>query len=157
MYIPTPSLSLPLKKRIKKNFLSSHVDPRTRVIPLDTQARALQQVGPPSPYPSMSVPIVDPFSSRNANFVYSDAATAPVLSMLSAQPGERILDFGCGSGELTHRLESLVGEKGEIWGVDANAEMVHSIYFVALIVKLIGAVIDAFPDRQGREGIPLPR
>lgn len=77
--------------------------------------------------------------------------------MLSAQPGERILDFGCGSGELTHRLESLVGEKGEIWGVDANAEMVHSIYFVALIVKLIGAVIDAFPDRQGREGIPLPR
>ncbi len=31
---------------------------------------------------------------ENANFVYSDAFAAPVLEMLSAKPGERIVDLG---------------------------------------------------------------
>lgn len=33
---------------------------------------------------------------RNASFVYSDGYTAPVLRLLDPQPGDRILDLGCG-------------------------------------------------------------
>lgn len=65
---------------------------------------------------------------RNANFVYSDAATAPVVSMLNLQPGERVLDIGCGSGELTVRLLDLVGDEGDVWGTDSNADMVRTFH-----------------------------
>ncbi|GAA5861734.1 hypothetical protein JCM1840_005245 [Sporobolomyces johnsonii] len=44
--------------------------------------------------------------NTNANFVYSDKFTNPVVEMLAPQPGEDILDLGCGSGELT--LSSLL-------------------------------------------------
>ena len=76
--------------------------------------------------------------SKNASFVYSDAYTAPVLALLDAQPGERILDFGCGSGELTARLDAFVrdGDHGQsgsarqkdgcVWGVDSNQKMVRA-------------------------------
>src|SRR5262245_17087563 len=36
-------------------------------------------------------------------------------------PGQRILDFGCGSGRMIRWLRGLA-EKGEIWGVDIQAE-----------------------------------
>lgn len=62
--------------------------------------------------------------SKNASFVYSDANTAPILSLLNAQPGQRILDIGCGSGTLTEKLTHLVGQDGQIWGTDSNKEMV---------------------------------
>lgn len=62
--------------------------------------------------------------NRNASFVYSDAYTSAVVQLLGAQKGERILDVGCGSGELTDRLVDLVGEEGQIWGTDSNSKMV---------------------------------
>lgn len=33
--------------------------------------------------------------SKNAPFVYSQAFASPVLELLDAKPGERILDLGC--------------------------------------------------------------
>lgn len=33
--------------------------------------------------------------NKNASFVYSTAFSTPVLELLNAQPGERILDLGC--------------------------------------------------------------
>lgn len=62
--------------------------------------------------------------AQNASFVYSDANTAPVLKLLQASPGERIADIGCGSGELTWKLQQLVGQKGQVWGIDSNEKMV---------------------------------
>ena len=59
-----------------------------------------------------------------ASFVYSDAFTSPVLGLLNAQPGEALLDLGCGSGELTRDLMKVVGEKGVVVGVDASSSMV---------------------------------
>lgn len=59
-----------------------------------------------------------------ASFVYSAAATAPVLSLLDAHPGEKILDFGCGSGEITKELKKLVGDEGVVVGVDISESMV---------------------------------
>jgi len=58
----------------------------------------------------------DPNSyARNARFV-SDLG-APVLELLAPQPGERILDLGCGDGALTAKLVAL---GCSVLGVDAS-------------------------------------
>ncbi|EJC98010.1 S-adenosyl-L-methionine-dependent methyltransferase [Fomitiporia mediterranea MF3/22] len=59
-----------------------------------------------------------------ASFVYSKEFTTPVLGLLNARPGERILDLGCGSGDLTLVLKRTVGETGVVLGVDASENMV---------------------------------
>lgn len=62
----------------------------------------------------------------NASFVFSNKYTAAVLGLLDAQPGEHILDLGCGSGELTKGIGSIVGAKGSVFGVDASADMIQA-------------------------------
>jgi trans-aconitate methyltransferase len=57
--------------------------------------------------------------AENARFV-SDLGQ-PVLDLLNPQPGERILDLGCGDGALT---EKLVAAGAEVLGVDASPDMV---------------------------------
>jgi trans-aconitate methyltransferase len=56
---------------------------------------------------------------RQARFV-SDLG-APVLALLDPQPGERILDLGCGDGALSERL---VARGAQVVGIDASAAMV---------------------------------
>jgi ubiquinone/menaquinone biosynthesis C-methylase UbiE len=64
-------------------------------------------------------------SYRNvASYVYSSEATASVLQLLDARPGEKILDFGCGSGEVTAEIARLVGLQGMVVGVDTSESMV---------------------------------
>jgi len=65
--------------------------------------------------------------STTASFVYSDAHTAPVLDLLNAQSGEKIVDFGCGTGELTKLLTNIVGVHGTVLGLDASKNMVSSL------------------------------
>ena len=62
---------------------------------------------------------------KHANFVYKADFTKPVLDLLNAQPGERIIDLGCGTGELTHFISQAVGEQGEVWAVDSSESMVR--------------------------------
>src|ERR1700722_16166580 len=59
--------------------------------------------------------------ARNARFV-SDLG-APVLELLDPQPGERILDLGCGDGVLTAKLQSI---GCDVLGVDASAAQVEA-------------------------------
>jgi trans-aconitate methyltransferase len=47
-----------------------------------------------------------------------------VVDLLEPQPGERVLDLGCGTGHLTADIAERVGESGVAVGVDASAEMV---------------------------------
>ena len=61
---------------------------------------------------------------KNASYVFSREFTTPVLNLLDVQPGERVIDFGCGSGELTKQLQDVVGQDGLVVGVDASKNMV---------------------------------
>lgn len=64
-----------------------------------------------------------------ASFVYSAANTSAVLQLLDARPGQRVLDIGCGSGELTRIIAQQVGEgngAGKVVGVDASEDMLRS-------------------------------
>jgi trans-aconitate methyltransferase len=44
-----------------------------------------------------------------------------LIELLSPQPGERILDLGCGTGQLTAQLASA---GATVWGIDADAAMI---------------------------------
>jgi len=40
------------------------------------------------------------------------------------EPGDRILDLGCGTGHLTAEIAAAVGDEGDVVGVDQSAEMI---------------------------------
>ena len=65
--------------------------------------------------------------ARNARFV-SDLGM-PVVELLAAQPGERILDLGCGDGALTAKL---VAMGCEVVGVDASEPQIRSARAIGL-------------------------
>src|SRR5271157_4459807 len=56
---------------------------------------------------------------QNGAFVHGLAGG--VLEWLAAQPGERILDLGCGDGQLTRRIAAT---GASVVGVDNSPEMV---------------------------------
>jgi trans-aconitate methyltransferase len=77
--------------------------------------------------------------NRGAPFVYSPAFTAPVLELLSAQPGERIIDFGCGSGEVTLEIKRRVegAEGGVVVGLDFSESMVSCTRAIGIQIKRV--------------------
>lgn len=84
---------------------------------------------------------------KNANFVYSDKFTDPLFDLLDAKPGQRIVDLGCGSGELTVKLGELVGSEGLVVGIDSSPDMVC----VALcLFNLIGSHLVTCSSRKPR-------
>jgi len=58
-----------------------------------------------------------------------DAALAPVadaaITLAAVQPGERVLDIGCGSGATSIALARLVGSSGHVTGVDVSGPMIE--------------------------------
>ena len=78
------------------------------------------------------------------SFVYQYGAG--LLDLLNPQPGERILDLGCGSGELTQGI----AERGaEVVGIDASADMLAKAHaqFPNLDLRQIDATNFVFPYR----------
>jgi SAM-dependent methyltransferase len=48
---------------------------------------------------------------------------ATVIELLSPCPGHRVLDAGCGTGDVARRVGTLVGPNGQVVGIDASATM----------------------------------
>jgi SAM-dependent methyltransferase len=58
---------------------------------------------------------------KNARYV-SDLGM-PVVELLNAKPGERILDLGCGDGVLTKKLQDM---GCEVVGIDSSPELIQA-------------------------------
>jgi trans-aconitate methyltransferase len=70
--------------------------------------------------------------ARNARFV-ADLGQ-PVVALLAPQPGERILDLGCGDGALTRKLADI---GARVVGVDASPEMVAAACAAGLDARVL--------------------
>src|SRR5215213_3471886 len=53
---------------------------------------------------------------------HGDAA----LALAPPQPGQRVLDIGCGFGDTTQQIAALVGAEGEAVGVDAAERFIET-------------------------------
>lgn len=81
----------------------------------------------------------------NQNAAFVPGMAGGVLEWLNAQPGERILDLGCGDGQLTARL----AEAGVVVrGFDASAQMVAAARARGLEVDEGSAESLPYPDAQ---------
>lgn len=73
------------------------------------------------------------------------------VELAAPQPGEKILDVGCGTGTLAIALKPGVGEAGAVHGIDASPEMIE-------VAKEKAAKTQAAIDFQNAliEEIPFP-
>ena len=55
----------------------------------------------------------------------SSDATAALLNYAAPQPGEAVLDVGCGTGRFARDIARIVGEEGEVVGIDISAPMLE--------------------------------
>jgi SAM-dependent methyltransferase len=70
--------------------------------------------------------------ARNARFV-SDLG-GPVVDLLAPQPGERILDLGCGDGALTRKFAEL---GCDVIGVDGSAPQIEAASALGLDARVM--------------------
>ncbi len=63
------------------------------------------------------------FINSRADIPDQSQAHAGLVEVLSPQPGDQLLDFGCGTGVIARRLAPLVGEMGEVVGADISRVM----------------------------------
>lgn len=70
------------------------------------------------------------------NAAYVPALGAAVFELLNPQPGERILDLGCGEGSLT---EKIAAAGAEVVGVDASPDMIAAAAARGLDARLLDA------------------
>ncbi|EMD39718.1 hypothetical protein CERSUDRAFT_92213 [Gelatoporia subvermispora B] len=80
--------------------------------------------------------------NKTAAFVYSAEFTSPVLNLLEAKPGETIIDFGCGTGELTLQIQAQVGDAGAVVGVDNSASMIEKCKANGIVNAFVGDIQD---------------
>jgi SAM-dependent methyltransferase len=78
---------------------------------------------------------------RNGAFVHQLAGG--VLDLLAARTGERILDLGCGDGQLTRRIAAT---GASVTGVDAAPQMVEAALREGLHVDQASAEALPYPD-----------
>lgn len=77
-------------------------------------------------------------ATYDSAFGYVSAHGAPLIDLLDPQPGERIIDLGCGTGTLTTEIAS---RGSDVLGIDGSPEMIAQA--AALNPELSFAVGDA--------------
>lgn len=78
-----------------------------------------------------------------ANAAFVPALGQPVLDLLNPQPGERILDLGCGDGVLTEKIAAI---KTDAVGIDSSADMVAAAHRRGLDAQLMDATKMTFNE-----------
>src|SRR5512133_3498963 len=48
-----------------------------------------------------------------------------IIEMAKIKPGDKVLDVGCGSGNLTLTAKGYAGTSGSVYGIDAAPEMIE--------------------------------
>ena len=61
---------------------------------------------------------------RASLFIQSPSGEEFIQSDVSPQPGDAILDLGCGTGELSAYLAELVGPEGKVIGIDPDEQRI---------------------------------
>lgn len=74
-----------------------------------------------------------------------------ILSKAHLQPGEKVLDVGCGTGVLAVAAKRLVGSSGAVIGVDASPEMT-----AAARAKALRANVDIEVQTALAQALPFP-
>lgn len=64
-----------------------------------------------------------------------EESCAEMLKALNVQPGQTVCDLGCGNGFYTLQLAEMVGEKGKVFAVDIQPEMLHLLSLRAQELK----------------------
>lgn len=82
-----------------------------------------------------------------------------VLRRAQLQPGERVLDIGCGTGTLAILAKRHVGPSGEVCGIDASPEMIARARAksrrAAAEIHFSNAVVEALPFPDDRFDVVL--
>jgi len=73
-----------------------------------------------------------------------------LISMLNPKAGERILDFGCGTGELTAEIAQ---SGAELVGIDASSEMIKAAQEQFEGINFIEALGESFIDSKQYDAI----
>ncbi len=77
-----------------------------------------------------------------------------MLAALHVKPGDTVCDLGCGNGFYTLKLAELAGEKGRVFAVDIQREMLELLKDRALEAKVVNieTVLGTFVDPKLPEG-----
>lgn len=86
-------------------------------------ARPAPPLPHPAPAPASPTPCRAPTYEEGNS--YHPAHAARVVELAALQPGERVLDVGCGTGLVTLPAARAVGPSGKVTGVDLSDGMIH--------------------------------
>ncbi|CAK4033379.1 Hypothetical predicted protein [Lecanosticta acicola] len=99
----------------------------------------------------------------NSTAAFVPKLTTTVTSYLDPQPSDRILDIGCGDGELTSQISTRLdaSQGGSILGVDSSISFIQTakeryphIPFLLHDATLLDTCKDLSPSSSSREGGP---
>lgn len=98
-----------------------------------------------------------------ANTGHHRAFDEGFLATTPLRPGDRVLDLGCGSGDLTATVAGIVGDGGHVVGVDAQPTMLEEARARAganqsFVLRPVQALDEAFgPEHDGTFDVIVSR
>ena len=77
------------------------------------------------------------------------SAGCQTIDTLGLKPGDKVLDMGCGTGELTRYIADKVGKNGEVVGVDPDVERIklaqENLANTPNVLVEVGDSVSGFP------------